>query len=197
MATDFLEVHSWFDEQFKEFLRGRYYTFRIALNLLYQKESHLIVETGCTRINYDYGGGNSTYLFGRFISECGGHLTTIDIDPVSIEACRKNNAGFGNRITYVNEDSLIALSRLTKPIDLLYLDSMDVPEEGQPGDAGPGQKHNLKEFLMVEHLMLPGSMVLIDDNDMTNGGKSRLTKKYLKERGWRLVFDGDQTLWML
>jgi hypothetical protein len=194
MANNFLEHHSEFDDNFELFLRGRYYTMRIALNLLSQQPGKNIVETGCVRRLMDYGGGNSTYIFGWFVSRYGGSLTTIDISLENIKVCMDCTIEFSKDIHYIAEDSLLALPKLSKPIDLLYLDSMDVPEDNS--DASEGQLHNLKELKAAEHLLHPGSLVLIDDNDMENGGKSAMTKKYLAENGYKLILNLDQSLWM-
>jgi hypothetical protein len=190
IMDNFIEYNGWFDRSYREFLRGRFPTMRIALNSI--QNTNRIVETGSTcRLN-DSGSGYSTYIFGDFISHYGGHLTTIDIDQMVIDACKVITKRFEKGITYVCEDSLIALSKLTEPIDLLYLDSMDVPE----GDATLCQEHNLNEFKTAEHLLHSHSVVLIDDNDMDNGGKSKLTKIYLAERGWRCILDFCQTVWI-
>jgi hypothetical protein len=193
MADNFLNYPNWFDKEFEVLLRRRYWTFRVALNLLYQLPSHEIVETGCTRLKDDWGAGNSTYIFGRFVNTHGGFITTIDINLENIDACKEITKEFLPNIGYINMDSLIALRVLTSPIDLLYLDSFDAPETG---DATECQEHNLKELKSAEPMLHPGSIILIDDNDMENGGKTRLTKQYLSENGYHLILDHDQTLWV-
>jgi predicted O-methyltransferase YrrM len=191
--NNFLEYHSWFDETFETKLRGRYFTFRIALNLLLQQPNRNIVETGCIRFLNDFGGGNSTMIFASFVNLYGGHLTTIDISPENMDICKSVTANFAKNIDYIVDNSLSALAKLDKPIDLLYLDSLDVPEVG---DATEGQEHNLKEFKIAEHLLHTGSLLLIDDNNMDNGGKSRLTKDYVVSKGWKLILNFDQSLWI-
>jgi len=190
---NFLEHNSSFDLAYEANLRGRYFTFRIALNLLLQQTGRNIVETGCVRLLNDYGGGNSTYIFGQFIYLYGGHLTTIDISPENMDICKLATQKFAKDIDYIVDDSLSALAKLDQPIDLLYLDSLDVPETG---DATEGQEHNLKEFKLAEHLLHEGSLLLIDDNNMDNGGKSRLTKDYVASQGWKLILNFDQSLWI-
>jgi predicted O-methyltransferase YrrM len=189
---NFLESDSWFDEMFREKSSRRFSTFRVALNLLYQQPNHRIVETGTTRMVDDYGAGYSTYIFGQFVKRYGGHIITIDIEPRNMDVCRMITDEFHDQITYVIDDSLRSLPLITEKIDLLYLDSLDLPLEG---DASEAQTHNLKEFKLVEHLLHEKSIVLIDDNDF-NGGKPLLTKKYLKERGWRVLLNEQQSLWI-
>jgi hypothetical protein len=193
IMDNFIEHDGWFDTNYELFLRGRYPSFRIALNLLFLLPYHNIVETGSVcRLN-DTGSGYSTYIFGDFLAHYGGHLTTIDLDPAVTDACRVITKRFEKNITCVTGNSLDVLKSLTKPVDLLYLDSMDVPEDG---DATPGQEHALREFKTVEHLLHGKSIVLLDDNRMTNGGKTQLLKQYLREREWRELFDSHQSLWI-
>lgn len=193
--NDFLEYHNWFDEAFEEKSDRRYVTFRIALNLLSQQKGHNIVETGTTRQVDDYGAGYSTYIFANFVEMYGGKITTIDIDPKNMEVCKEITKEFADKINYVVSDSLFALTKIEEPIDLLYLDSLDTPIPDNE-DARLAQEHNLKEFKLVEHLLHKDSIVLIDDNDFVNGGKARLTKKYLAEKGWRLLINFQQSLWI-
>lgn len=195
--NDFLELDSWFDQEFKERSGSRYPTFRVALNLLYQNASNpFIVETGTVRMADDWGAGYSTFIFGRFLKTLGrGEIVTIDISQDNIKVCQSVTESFKEHIRYVVDDSLEALKRIDKPIDLLYLDSLDTPI-GDSEDAVPAQEHNLKEFKLVEHLLHDKSIVLIDDNAFANGGKAKLTKKYLKEKGWRVLLNGHQSLWI-
>lgn len=193
---DFLEFGGWFDQLFRTKSDGRYVTFKTALNLIYQTNlPPIIVETGTIRQVEDYGAGYSTVIFGEYIARYGGHITTIDIEPKNMEVCRQVTQKYKGSINYIVDDSLHALTLLKAPIDLLYLDSLDTPI-GENEDATPAQEHNLKEFKIVEHLLHLKSVVLIDDNNFVNGGKSRLTKKYLKEKGWRVLINGQQTLWI-
>ena len=193
MNNDFLEYNSWFDEMFRDKLALRYPTFKIALNLLYQNKGLNIIETGTVRQLDDYGAGYSTFVFGEYVKRHGGHITTIDIDENNMDICKMVTKDYWNQIDYVVEDSLTALTKLKDKIDLLYLDSLDTPIEG---DASEAQNHNLKEFKLVEHLLTDKTIVLLDDNSFENGGKTRLTKQYLKEKGWRLVLNSQQSLWI-
>jgi predicted O-methyltransferase YrrM len=193
MMDNFIEYNGWFDDSYKEFLRGRFPTMRIALNLLFQIDTHRILETGSTCRFNDSGSGYSTHIFGDFVSRYDGHLTTIDIDPNVIDACKVITKRFEKAIDYICEDSLSALAKIKEPIDLLYLDSMDAPETG---DASDCQLHALKEFQMAEHLLHGKSIILLDDNDMENGGKTRIVKQYIREKGWREIFDSCQSVWI-
>lgn len=192
---NFLEYNSWYDQQFADKSTLRHWTFRIALNLLYQQPNHNIVETGTIRQLNDFGAGYSTFIFGTFIERYGGHITTIDISEQNMKVCMDVTKDFKDKVTYHIADSLFALTLLKEPIDLLYLDSLDTPM-GDNEDASLAQKHCLKEFKIVEHLLHDKSIVLIDDNNFANGGKSRFIKKYLAEKGWRVLLNAQQSIWI-
>jgi hypothetical protein len=62
----------------------------------------------------------------------------------------------------------------------------------------PCQEHCLNEFLAAESSgkVTPRTMVLIDDNQLPGGGKSRLAKAHLAATGWICLFDLQQSLWV-
>jgi len=178
-----------------DFVKSRkWLTFKIALNLFLQSNGQLIVETGTQRLKDDPG-GCSTTLFGAFCQHYGKRLITVDNNPHHIEISKECTKDFKNHITYVLMDSVEFLSRFTEPIDLLYLDSLDCPLP--PADATEAQKHNLRELKAAYKNLHKGSIVLIDDNDFANGGKSRLSKRFLLKTGeWICLLDHGQTLWV-
>lgn len=194
-VKNFVNYDSWFNE-FKTKPGGRYYTFKAALNLLLQQEdSRLIVETGSCRQENDWTAGYSTYLFGRFCKTYNRHLFTIDNNPENLEIAKRITNDYRENITYVLSDSVSYLEKFSRPIDLLYLDSLDCPTELE-ADVSASQKHVLKELLAVYKQLTPYAIVMIDDNDYENGGKSLLAKRYLFEYNWKCVLDERQSLWI-
>ena len=185
-AKTFVDPDAWID-RFAGSMSTRFPTTRLAMNLVdgLGHPPHM-VETGCIRMLDDWGAGYSTYLWGRFCQERSGSIITIDYSAANMEVCKRATAAFSDVITYVVEDSLTALAKLDKKIDLLYLDSMDVPLAGEY-DIKICQEHNLKEMLLAEPLLHEKSVVLIDDH-MSNGGKGLLTRDYLISRGWTLIY---------
>jgi len=182
----------WFDLMFAEKSAGRAKTFKKALQLLNERATHNIVETGCIRQENDYGAGYSTVIFGEFCKRLGGHISTVDISPENIAVCKLVTTQYKDMIDYYIDDSVNFLKNYDKWIDLLYLDSLDTPITG---DATEAQEHNLREFKAAEVLLSKGSIILLDDNDFENGGKTRLTKEYLKEKGYTELLGGQQSLW--
>ncbi len=110
-------------------------------------------------------------------------------------------------------------------IDLLYLDSFDYPyfelcnlyggktdmpnamkTLGAMTDTEVVEKHGemfkdcqdhtLKELMVALPLLHDKSIILIDDNNLAGGGKSRVAKNWLLNNGYICLFDYQQTLWI-
>lgn len=164
-----------------------------ALDALYKQSGFVtIVEIGCVRQWEDWGAGYSTVLFGEFLHENDGILYTIDIDGNNIDLCKSITKPYADKIVYITEDSLSALPNLKVSIDLLYLDSLDVPMDG---DRFICQRHNLNELLLAEPKLHQDSIILIDDV-FDGTGKPKLSKDYLLKSGWNLVLEKQQVLFM-
>jgi FMN-dependent NADH-azoreductase len=58
------------------------------------------------------------------------------------------------------------------------------------------QSHCLAEFRAIEPRLQKNTIVLIDDNMLPFGGKPKLLKEYLDQKGWVCLFDYQQTLWI-
>ncbi|MEM7015192.1 MAG: class I SAM-dependent methyltransferase, partial [Verrucomicrobiota bacterium] len=149
-----------------------------------------IVETGCVRASDDWeGAGGSTLILGLFAQATGGKLTSIDLSYANLEFARYECREI-NRITYVEADSVTALRRRRKPIDVLLLDSMDTEMTGY-------DQHCLEEFRATENLLHDDSLVVIDDTVYEAGtfkGKGASAVPVMLEKGWRILFSGYQTI---
>lgn len=78
---------------------------------------------------------------------------------------------------------------------LMAMDEADVLK--RHGDLVAGsQEHCLKEIKAAWPAVNDRTIILIDDNNLPGGGKSRLAKIYLAEQGWHCLFDYQQTLWI-
>jgi predicted O-methyltransferase YrrM len=195
---DFLFVENdWMRKEFGhlELVQStKYFTLKVALNIFLQSNGKLIVETGTQRV-IDDRGGCSTLLFAAFCERYKRALITVDNDLVHMAVSKLATEKYRDYVTYVLQDSVEFLSDFDKPIDLLYLDSLDCPMP--PEDATEAQRHNAHEFLAALHCLHTNSLLIIDDNNFENGGKSRLTKEVLlKTKGWVCLLDDGQSLWM-
>jgi hypothetical protein len=169
----------------------KWFTFKAALNLLRQRGGTTIVETGTMRMRDDPA-GCSTLLFGAYCKRYGARLYTVDLFPGHMETSKQETADYADVIAYVLEDSVSFLGRFDRPIELLYLDSMDC---NPTGDSTPAQEHQVKEYQAAKHALGPASVILLDDNNFPNGGKPKLLKRVLPADGWECIADRGQSLW--
>lgn len=190
-------------DKYKEKLAigGRDRTMLKALELLQRKhpEGGIIVETGSTRMEEDWGAGMATLVFGDFCKSLTQyHLFTVDIDHEVLESCKKITEEFSTFITYVEGDSAEFLKDFNQTIDLLYLDSMDCPEYDGPESFYllKSQLHQLRELEFSISKLSQNPIILLDDNGFKNGGKTRLTKLVLPSFGFKEIMHGKQSLWV-
>lgn len=215
----------WFRWMFRDKLASRWPTMHAAVNLWQQRGGHSIVETGCARLPDDWGGGMSTWVLAHVAKQHGGYLWSVDITPKHVEFCNKLTEGFADVRTVTTQDSVEYLKAFDKPIDLLYLDSFDYPfgvileDYGGKGNLeqtlavvqalpeadvvaryanviGPCQEHCRQELFAALPNLHDKSVILIDDNNLAGGGKSRTAKYELIKMGWICVLDCQQSLWI-
>lgn len=150
-----------------------------------------MVETGTARRAEDWSGaGYSTYLFGRLAKLCDGSLISVDIEPAKCNFSTLQTLPFSDHVSIVNEDSVSFLSRFEEPIDVLYLDSMDLGVSGYV-------KHALAEAQAGFGNVKPGGYILIDDTAYEAGryhGKGARAVPWLQENGCQIAWSGHQTL---
>lgn len=219
--------YSKLDKMFRHKSTIRWSTFRTAFNLFLQRDLQTIVETGCARIKDDWGGGQSTLMFGELCTHVeGAHLFTVDIDPGNMQRCREITAPYKDLITYNVEDSVQYLKQFNQPVDFLYLDSHDYPDgeiinlygsmvkyaeimshllndvteeeivKRHRALLDPCQKHCLTELEVAWSRLHDNSIILLDDNTLPGGGKSRLAKEKLLDEKWVCLLDDQQSLWI-
>lgn len=185
-----------YDEKYEKNLNKRYPTFRIALNLFVQLNGKIILETGTQRQRDDYGAGCSTSIFCWFLSKYknDGHLYSVDLSSQNIATSKFLTEEYKNFVTHVESDSISYIQNFKNKVDLLYLDSYDwFPNE--PG-LTECQEHQLNEFIASENIIHDKTIILLDDNNLPNGGKTRKTKDYLLNKGYTCLLDYEQSLWI-
>lgn len=179
----------------------QYLTFKSALGLFMQLDGNLIVETGSMRMKDDPCGAY-TLLWAAFCKRYDKKLITVDILPEVTNVCKKYTIEYADYITYITQDSVEFLNNFNEPIDLLFLDSMDCPNPIVPGEEDllpleSAQKHNYEEFRAANKNLHKNSLLLMDDNGFSNGGKPWITKNYLlRQPDWICLLDSAQSLWV-
>ena len=199
--NDFLVWNDWWSRKYRDQVKEgtRYFSFKTALNILSQRGLRNIVETGTIRAENDAaGGGNSTLVFGDYAQVYGNKFWTVDILPEAIELSKKITEGFNKNTTFVIDDSIHFLETFNDDIGLLYLDSMDCPENDAPDSPNliASQTHQLNELKTAWGLLSNTSIVLLDDNNFSNGGKCKLSIEFLIEKGWTCLINDKQSLWI-
>jgi len=166
-------------------------SFDIMVKHLLESSSFCMIETGTVRRREDWAGaGYSTYLFGRVASLAGGELISVDIEPAKCAFSRLMVESFGAAVSVVCRDSVSFLSAFERPVDLLYLDSMDLGVEGF-------QEHGLAEAKAGYRNVKSGGLIVYDDTHFSGGsfrGKGALGVPWLLEQGCEIVYSGHQTV---
>ena len=194
MNTNISErVAAWYEAEYKNKSLSRYSTFLKALKTVYSfNKEPVIVETGCIRQLDDYGAGYSTKIFAECVREFGGSLYSIDNDADNIRLSKKITSQILPKLNYLLGDSIEILKKFDKKIDLLYLDSMDCPIEG---DASKSQIHNLNEYFSAKDKLRENCVILIDDVGFSNGGKGLITNEILKHENYKCLEKLQQVVW--
>lgn len=150
-----------------------------------------IVETGSLRSPGNVAGdGNATMLFDE-LTAAEGYVWSIDINPDLAAVVARE---CGEQVMFIAGDSvkeLAALPQSVTPVDLLYLDSLDVDFEHDELAA----RHALHELQAALRLLSATSLVAVDDNNEYGRGKGRLVAEFAALKGWQLVVDGYVKVW--
>lgn len=193
---DFLaQTDDWFYKKYCLKLADRYWSFKVALNLFLQFAGDNIVETGCVREEDDWGAGMSTYVLGDFCTKYGKTLWSVDNSVENLGKAQAICEDFVDNIRFALMDSVDYLKKFKKQIDLLYLDSLDC-ELGDDADNTEAQKHQLRELQVAFPRLSSKCVILLDDNRFENGGKTTLSREYLRKKGFICLIDFKQSLWV-
>jgi hypothetical protein len=201
-ATDLI------DETFKDVVTPQFYTIEAAVNgqraqpLPYLKVAtqlarefgfKTIVEVGSMRSALKHGldeinpaccnEGHSTLFF----AETGAEVFTVDVNPRCADILVPATRQYRNLNVYT-ADGIWFLKRFEKTIDLLYLDAWDVLP------SLPFAEKHLEAYKVALPSLAKTCLVLIDDTDLLNGGKGRLTIPQMIRDGFELVTWGRQAM---
>lgn len=170
----------------------RHMSFQIAAEFILRHKCLSIVETGCYRgIPAD---GQSTVIFALLNRQISGTFTAYDISQDSIDRTVRLLTSFGllGYARLVKQDSVIGLAQHPEPVNFAYLDSYDFDEK----NPLPCQRHQLAEVgAVLGKVTHPGAIMFDDCGSLAQGGKAGMSAPFLRERGWKLVFDGYQQIY--
>ena len=183
----------------------------------------IIIETGCLRKVDNFLDGQSTLLFDKYTLSRGGNskVYTVDIDPKSVENCKKTVSKNVEITTadsdgYLNNLSSNFLKNKTRA-SMFYLDSFDVDWRY----PYPSAAHHLKELASISRVLHEDTLIVVDDSPAngnltqdenqsnwevltfpnspspspTIGGKGFLVHEFAAHVGAKLVFSHYQAAW--
>jgi len=190
-------------QQFVSWCRGRipagvspYADRHVSFDILLREakrrfKAPVFVETGCIRSSEDWGGaGYSTYLFGAFVSRCGGKLHSVDISPGNCIFARARTAVFGDAVEIHTSRGADWLKSYEGRIDVLYLDSTDTHIVGHQEECD-------NECAAALPKLHQGSLVVFDDSPYRGErflGKAGIAVPRLLAAGWRVLHAGYQVI---
>ncbi|MCX2720469.1 class I SAM-dependent methyltransferase [Lentiprolixibacter aurantiacus] len=181
---------------FRHDFRKRRDSFRLVMALMDRIKARVIVETGTSRegLKGAKSNGAATIVFGTWAKANNAHVHSVDISPKSIANAEKEviRQDLADYVSLHTSDSIAFLKTFNESVDLLYLDSYDYSDD--PEVQLKSQEHHLGEFKAIEAKLHDNTLVLIDDCDLPNGGKGKLVIAYMKERGWKIIYEGYQVL---
>ena len=170
----------------------RHNTFVMAAEKAAAIGAKRYVETGCYRgMDCD---GCSTAIWALLAEFTGGYVVAIDLSEDSINRTKElleREKVNTSCITLVHGDSLVALPGVEGPIDVLYLDSFDHCDN----NPDPCQRHQAAEAAICLPKMAERSIILLDDCQFDDGGKSRLSIPLILQAGYECVAQEYQNLY--
>lgn len=165
-----------------------------ALTYFKARNGKTIVEIGAMRfamnhnLDKEWGcpycmDGHSTLFWARTNAQ----VFSVDIGEATVNIVKEACKNYKN-VNAVKQDGIEFLKNFGQPIDLLFLDAWDAV----PG-TDYAEKH-LEAYEAAKKSLHNNSLILIDDTDVYEGGKGRLVIPAAMKDGYKVVFNGRQTL---
>ena len=157
---------------------------------------------------WDWGAGIFSRVCAEVIAGSGASLHSVDPSPKAMRIARTITAGIDANISFHQTTSTEFLRSLNEPVDLLYMDHHETCEEG-------AVLHRSDSELIVEQgILAPDGVILIDDvhvhGPVREGatallrkiagkgdlhyGKGKYSIPYLRDQGFRMLFEGYQVV---
>ena len=157
----------------------------------------VIVETGCMRISPSNESpeldGCSTLVWDYVAQQSEGKCISIDIDQKNIDYARTKVSRFTHLVCGDSLRVLAGIDRLTRPIDFLYLDSMDW--QGTPVEKSLSALHHAAELSAVWHWLAHDALIAVDDCMEPYKGKHEIVKRFFDSVGVQPLTDDYIHVW--
>jgi len=180
-------------------------SFIKVLSLLYKNKRNNpnIVEIGVSRYEANLSDGDSSSIWGWFVGKYSGSYSGCDTSKDNLKNCEKTLRKYigtetdrSNTVTLTNKDGLEFLKNYNKPIDLLYLDTIDFVK----GSYESGLYHLQLTLAAIEKISVGGYLMFDDTMNVdTFEGKGELAIPYLLgsnrftliHKGYQFIFRRD------
>lgn len=160
-------------------------TFFEACSLITKRNLKTMIETGTTRSgeNGFETEGCSTLIFSLLAEELNHDFHSIDISFLNLSKAKNFTESYTKKTKFYHCDSIFFLLNYKKPIDFLYLDSLDY----NVSNPLPSQYHHLNEIAVAYDKLSKGAVVMIDDCNLVNGGKGKFVIEFLLKKNWKIL----------
>jgi hypothetical protein len=157
---------------------------------------------------WDWGAGIFSRVCAEIIAGTDASLHSVDPSPKAMRIARTITSGIDAKVSFHQTTSTEFLRSISEPIDLLYMDHHETCEEGAV------LHRRDSELIVEEEILAPDGVILIDDvhthgpvRERTTGlvrkltgkgelhhGKGKYSIPYLREQGFRILFEGYQVV---
>ena len=157
---------------------------------------------------WDWGAGIFSRVCAEIIAGTDVSLHSVDPSPKAMRIARTITGGIDADVSFHQTTSTEFLRSLSEPIDLLYMDHHETCEEGAVLHRSDS------ELIVQEGILAPDGVILIDDvhvhGSVREGatgllrkvagkgdlhyGKGKYSIPYLRDQGFRMLFEGYQVV---
>lgn len=157
---------------------------------------------------WDWGAGIFSRVCAEVIAGTDASLHSVDPSPKAIRIARTITSDIDAKVSFHQTTSTEFLRSISQPIDLLYMDHHETCEEGAVLHRSDS------ELIVEEEILAPDGAILIDDvhaqgslreqatslvrkltgNAELHHGKGKYSIPYLREQGFRILFEGYQVV---
>ncbi len=173
--------------------------FEVMLDHLSNSQYPLIVETGVSRQENSVDGDfMSTLIWDAAANQYQGTVQCVDINP---DNCRFTKNKTSDRTMVYCGDSVKFLAykeqeydKLSRKIDLLYLDSYDIDFD----NWHPSALHHVYELFAIKGALKSGTLICVPGNLILNDmhvGKGTYIAEWMAAIGKEMIYQGYQCIW--
>lgn len=178
-----------------ENLAHRLPTVRRCVEVLQLAKRKTFVECGCQSTTLLHSQGMSTAIWAEVGRRSGAQLWTVDRSFDALKQCKLLTSCYDN-IEYVLANSIEFLRTFERPIDFLYLDSLDFYDDCRE----EARQHQLREIEAAFDKLSLDAVVLLDDahvqmwspqplDEVDIQGKTLLSHQFLLSHGAKCISD--------